>query len=110
MKSAEISTLITQGRAYKSSSFLFKVLKNNDNLISKPGFVVSKKTFKTAVLRNKARRRLKAALNKVILKKNKAFLAYKMIFLINQSILTVEFSQLTEEIRNVFEKSDIITS
>ncbi len=100
--------LITQGRAYKSGSFLFKVLKNKDNLVSKPGFITPKKIFKTAVERNRARRRVKAALNKMIKPNNKVFLENKMIFMIYKEALRVDFAELTYEIRTVFEKSAII--
>ena len=108
MKSAEISILITQGRAYKSGSFLFRVLNNKDILYSKPGFITPKKIFKTAVLRNRARRRLKSALYKTYKANNKVYFENKMIFMINKEALIVDFDELVDEIKNVFQKSAII--
>ena len=102
--------LITQGRAYKSGSFLFRVLKNKDILYSKPGFITPKKVFKTAVERNKARRRVKAALISLIKPNNKVFLENRMIFMINKEALTVDLPVLVDEIRTMFEKSAIINA
>lgn len=100
--------LITQKRAYKSSSFLLKTLKNKDNITSKPGYITSKKVFKTAVERNKAKRRLKAAINTVYKANNKVFCENKMIFIINRDIFKTKITDLISEIKTIFKKSDII--
>lgn len=123
MKGAEISTVITQGRAYQSSSFLFKFIthKAENKAINKainkaekqngkkrPAYISSKKIFKTAVLRNKARRRARAALCVVRKDHGVDFTAYNMIFILNTKVLTTPMSDLVEEIRSVFQKSAII--
>jgi len=122
MKDAEISVLITQGRAYKSSSFLFKTLKNKDyidnNKELKPlnsahktvsvAFLTPKKAFKKAVLRNKARRRAQAAFSSVLLN-NKAYIKdISIIFMLSPTVLTLDMTELKEEVRQALQKSGII--
>jgi ribonuclease P protein component len=110
MKSGQISTLIKEGRAYKSSSFLFKTAKIKDFDVStrEVAFLAPKKQFKTAVLRNKARRRIRAALNAVFFDLKTDCSGCYFLFSLYPGILTVPFGDLKEEVRHVLQKSDIL--
>ena len=70
MNTNEISNVISQGRAYRSSSFLIKWVRDRDIKGRKVAFLVSKKNFPTAVSRNKAKRVAREA----FLKSSKAYI------------------------------------
>ena len=117
MKSGQISTLITEGRAYKSSSFLFKVMKSDsfDASTRNVAFLAPKKQFKTAVLRNKARRRARSALCAVCFDIYSTstplkFKEYYILFNLYLNILTVDFKELKNEVRQVLDKSGILNT
>ncbi len=116
MKNQEISSLIGQGRAYNSSSFLLRVSKNEDNKTKNIAILASKKNFKTAVSRNTVRRLIKNAVNKVISgydAENKAAIrasvrSYNLIFSPKKGFENIIFADLVEEIKQIFIKSGII--
>jgi ribonuclease P protein component len=120
MKNEEISAVITQGRAYKSSSFLFKTLDlshiskedrlNKEPSNSKISFLAPKKTFKLATERNKARRRAKAALIKALSKSFKKLNNGDkyLLFSLNKAILKVKMEELTTEMTQILQESGII--
>lgn len=121
MKNKEISLLMSHGRAYNSGSFLLKSFNishisstslKKEVLELKKGkriaYLASKKAFNTAVLRNKAKRRLKNGLLGASLvikdegselgKNFKVFLeANILIISAKKSILTIDFKDLKEE-------------
>jgi ribonuclease P protein component len=120
MKNQEISTLIGQKRAYNSSSFLLRL---DNNLLKNPkniAILASKKNFKTAVLRNKVRRRIKNAINRVILEKDQLNInqtkhetkhqinEYFLVFSPKKGFETVNFADLVEEIKQSLVKNGII--
>jgi ribonuclease P protein component len=122
MKNQEIITLIGQKRAYNSSSFLLRVEKKvkNSNLRAKNiAILASKKNFKTAVLRNKVRRLVKNALNKVILdvsvekKINKSDIrsqiqGYNLVFSPKKGLETMVFKDLVDEMKQNLMNNGII--
>ena len=121
MKNKEISLLMSHGRAYNSGSFLLKSFNishildtqlKKEVLNLKTGkriaYLASKKVFNTAVLRNKAKRRLKnglaGAISKVILEnpvlnKDLKVLFKDSILIISakKGVLEDSFKALTEE-------------
>lgn len=130
MKNQEISTLIGQKRAYNSSSFLLYIskiipsgpLSKQDLKVKKArniAILASKKNFKTAVLRNKVRRMVRNAINKVILELSektvdqkahvKALVGYyNLIFSLKKGFEKLTFADLVEEIRQSLLKNGII--
>lgn len=122
MKNQEISVLIGQKRAYNSSSFLLRSSKNgalkDQDSIKKPNniaILASKKNFKTAVLRNKVRRRIRGAIQKVILDRGgegvplrKKINEYNLIFSLKKGVDSVLFSSLVAEIEQSLLKNGII--
>ena len=107
MKNQEISTLIGQKRAYNSSSFLLYVDKRSDYKTRNVAIVLSKKKFRTAVLRNKIRRKIKKAL------KNMNITGFLYNFFIvfnvlNHSIDTISSLDLENEIKTILVKSGTI--
>lgn len=119
MKNQEITLLIGQKRAYNSSSFLLRVGENIDNKPRNIAILASKKNFKTAVLRNKVRRLIKNAVNKVILeiseKNNQPkktilsqFRRYNLAFSPKKDFQKVVFKELVGEIKQIFINNGII--
>lgn len=123
MKNQEISTFIGQKRAYNSSSFLLRVSKNEQNIAKNIAILAPKKIFKLAVLRNKVKRRLKNAINKVILdihvekkdnvddiKKSRNFLQKDniLVFSLKKGVDTILFADLVKEIKQSLINNDII--
>ncbi len=123
MKNQEISTFIGQKRAYNSSSFLLRVSKNEQNTAKNIAILAPKKIFKLAVLRNKVKRRLKNAINKVILdiqvekkdsiddiKKSRNSLQKDniLIFSLKKGVDTILFADLVKEVKQSLVNNDII--
>ncbi|MCF7865788.1 MAG: ribonuclease P protein component [Candidatus Pacebacteria bacterium] len=126
MKNQEISTLIGQKRAYNSSSFLLYVSKFDINNVKKGqkrskniAILVSKKIFKTAVSRNKARRMIRSSINRIfsdisegnksLLKEKKIqFNSYNLIFSLKKGFEKVDFKDLIVEIKQSLLKNVII--
>lgn len=126
MKNKDIERVITQKRAYKSSSFLFRwgeKYKNDDvqkmvkteKVAKNIAILTPKKYFTTAVDRNKARRRIKAvfvANLKDFLGKNwsKGLKSIEIVITVNQTIKTLKYKDILEESKQVLLKSGIIQS
>lgn len=119
MKNQEISSLIGQGRAYNSSSFLLRVSRNEDNKPKNIAILASKKSFKTAVTRNKVKRLIKSAINKVVLEVAKEFSVSKkeiktqvnqnnLVFSPKKGFENISFAGLVEEIKQTLIKNGII--
>lgn len=112
MNSKEISVLISQGRAYNSSSFLLRTLEDGLesglNIKSKKvAYIVSKKIFKTAVSRNKAKRRLRNTFMQTIASYGGQKGQYKnlnFVFTAKKSLEKIEFAALVTEMKSVFAK------
>lgn len=68
-KKKDFEEVFKGGKGFKGGFLIFKSLKNNLGG-SRFGFVVSKKVSNKAVLRNKIKRRLRAAVLNIIDKKN----------------------------------------
>lgn len=119
--------LIGQKRAYNSSSFLLRagkieetkgsmVINRNSNNGVKSiksskniAILASKKNFKTAVLRNKVRRRIKNALNKATsLPQKKQVKQYNLIFSLKKGIEKVDFTDLVDQIKQSLLNNGII--
>lgn len=80
----DFDLIMKKGRIFNSDLFSLKIFKNVENkgfFGYKVSIVVSKKLAKTAVKRNKIRRRVYSVLNKELLKKTKNF-DNKNLFLI----------------------------
>ncbi len=111
MNSKEISTLISQGRAYNSSSFLLRVMKSSDVVryfgekttqnkkTRAVSYIVSKKIFKTAITRNKAKRRLRNAFMQACSVIGDNFKGWNMAFSAKKDVNSVEFSDLLNEMK-----------
>lgn len=108
MKNQEISSLIGQGRAYNSSSFLLRVSKNEDKKPRNIAILASKKNFNTAVVRNKVRRLIKNAVRRVVLDSKASTLPYNLIFSPKKGFENIVFADLVAEIKQIFIKSAII--
>lgn len=107
MQNKDIEYVITQGRAFKSSSFLLKMAKNIGNVKKNVSIIAPKKQFTTAVLRNKARRRLKGIFLKAGLKFGKE---HCFVFTLNKTILSLQPSELNSEFEQFLLKNAILKS
>lgn len=114
INSSDFSEILTKGYAIRSPFFVFKFLKSselglkNEILPSKFGISVSKKELKSAVDRNRVRRRVYSALRKVLdLNKdelNSALNGLKGVFITNKKVKEAKFSELVEEITRIISK------
>lgn len=102
MKNSEIGEVLKDGAIYRSTSFILRCLPSTK--AEKPAFVVSKKIFKTAVLRNGARRKFKASIQPFLGQVKKQ----KLVVSIGQDVKTKTVKELTDELRKVFEKSGML--
>jgi ribonuclease P protein component len=79
--------------------------KNNDNIPTKAGFIVSKKIHKRAVKRNKIKRRLREIFSKCL--KNHSFpiieQSLSIIFIANSKSLDADFKTLEQATLNLLQ-------
>lgn len=87
----EIEEVLSKGRRVNFSLFSVSWLKTTEKT-TKFAFVVSKKQYKQAVLRNKAKRRLRECVRKNL------FSSGKYVFFAKNTINEAPFSELKEEI------------
>lgn len=116
MKNNTISALIQQGRAYNSSSFLLRFGKRDDfkdvEVVRSAGksiktvkmskniaFLAPKKTFPTAVVRNKVKRRLRAVFTAGF-RNNPIHKDILIVCTGKKSVLDMDFKDLQEEVRS----------
>lgn len=111
LNSDMVAEVMTQGRAVKSASFLFKYVEiSNTRPKNKTffGFISSKKNFPTAVERSRARRRGRAALQRAL--KGPAELRKSIYgaFVLGKEAAAVDMNLFVEEIQQVLFKSGIL--
>ncbi len=93
----EIEEVLSRGRRTNFSLFSVSWLKNTEKT-TKFAFVVSKKQYKQAVLRNKAKRRLRECTRKAL------FGPGKYIFFAKNTINEAIFSDLKNEVKKAGEE------
>lgn len=113
LNSPQVAEIMTKGRAVYTSSFLMKYTERQDTLPSGFAFISPKKGFKSAVLRNKGRRRGRAALQAVVkefdkkeTQQNKK--SFFVVFLLKPIVLTSKPLTLQEDIKQSLLKSGIM--
>lgn len=109
LTSEMVENVMVRGRAVKTDSFLFKYLITDSSANNKAAFafIASKKNFKTAVERNRARRRGRAAIQRLMVKTLKFTPSYGA-FMLNKTINTADIKDITSDIEQVLIKSGIL--
>lgn len=97
---AEIEFVVKNGKNSHFSSFSLKYTYFSSNTKPKVAFVASKKIFKTAVERNKAKRRAREAFRRVVLDSK----PYFMVFFLKKVILDIPFKSLESEFAQAIKK------
>jgi ribonuclease P protein component len=78
----------------------FKLLVGGQNTSLKIGVVASKKLFgKSAILRNRAKRRMEEAIRLFFLENIEKEIQGNLIFILDKNILEAPFGQLKEKVR-----------
>jgi ribonuclease P protein component len=96
----DVEKVMKKGVYYHSSFFSLKVLPNN---LEKSLFavIISKKVAKSAVLRNRNKRRVREVIKKIFDKLN--FSSSYFIFIIKKDLSTLPYSDLLKEVAEIFE-------
>ncbi len=94
-----------EGSLYQADSFGILVRKGAEDRPSRFAFIVSTKISKTAVDRNKAKRRLREAVRQNI---EKVVNGYDVIFLAKKKTLERRSEEITSEVEKVFRESGLI--
>ncbi|MBU0572642.1 ribonuclease P protein component [Patescibacteria group bacterium] len=94
-----------KGSLYQADSFGILVSKRTDDEPSRFAFIVSTKISKTAVDRNKAKRKLREAVNQKI---GKVANGHDVVFLAKKMTLERKSEDLTREVEKVFKESGLI--
>lgn len=95
--------IIEKGRFSYGKYFLFRYIKNND--IPRFAVSVSKKVSKSAVDRNKIRRRIYNSIRKII---NRTQEGYKIIIFVKNGIEKLSLEEVSKEIEADFVKSGFL--
>lgn len=110
LTSEMVAEVMVQGRALKTGSFLFKYILNSEKTANNKAyisFIAPKKTFPTAVERNRAKRRGKAALQSVVIK-TYALLPSFSAFVLNKASTEMSIDDIAQDIEQVLLKSGIL--
>jgi ribonuclease P protein component len=102
-KKKDFTRVYQQGRAYSSSILWIKVLPNYLDY-SRVGIVVSKKTARQAVARNKIKRRLRSLLRERLPRLKSG---YDLIITVRPEILQQSYSELAETLDNLLTKAQL---
>ncbi|PJC36671.1 ribonuclease P protein component [Candidatus Peregrinibacteria bacterium CG_4_9_14_0_2_um_filter_53_11] len=102
-QSYRIQQILRRGLFFRSFSFQAKLLTSNE-AHNRFALIVSKKTAKKAVIRNRIRRRLDEAVRKCIHAPSST--CYDIVILARSEALTTEFSRLVEEILTLLKTID----
>ncbi|MBU3668961.1 MAG: ribonuclease P protein component [Candidatus Taylorbacteria bacterium] len=108
MNNKEVITVITQGRAFKSGSFLLKMAQNKDGIGKHVAILAPKKQFPTAVMRNKAKRRLKSCISACLGSVYKLPKGYLYVFTVYKGLLDKTFKESKEETELFLTKNGIL--
>lgn len=112
LTSEMVAEVMVQGRAVKSGSFLFRYLEKGSTSKKGPSiaFISPKKSFPTAVLRNKVKRRGRGALNKILNDSGFKLTPDSIIsaFVFNKEVLKTSSEELLHEIEQSLMKSGIL--
>lgn len=103
-KKKEFENVFKGGKGYKEGFLYLKVIDNNLKC-SRFGFIVGKNFSKKAVLRNKARRKLRELARIVLPNINKNVDA---VIIVRPGLDISDFQELEKKIAVLFEKSGII--
>ncbi len=102
LNTALFKEVMTSGKAFHSSFFTLKVLKKDSKSLFSVS--VSKKVAKSAVLRNKIRRRIYSVIRSIENKIKDGF----YIILIAKEPTKTDFEIIKEEVNNIFVKSGLL--
>lgn len=96
----EFKEILLHGKSIQSRFFTVKYIFTKSELDLKIGIIISKKVAKQAVKRNKARRRIKAALGSLNIKLK----GLSVVFLTKREIIEAEYKEIFSELENVLGK------
>ena len=123
LKTEEVELVMTKGKSLFSDFFLIKLIniKTQENPRGlkhyplKVSAIASKKTFPTAVLRNKARRRAYSALSNILTTHSPLVLngkrntdSFLIALICNKKVLSEKISTISANIEQVFKKGGIL--
>ncbi|MFA5087009.1 MAG: ribonuclease P protein component [Candidatus Paceibacterota bacterium] len=99
-KKNDFERVFKQGNSARGSLLFLKILNNSKN-VSRIGFVVSKKISNKAVVRNKVKRRLRAAAKEEL----KNYLpGYDMVIVTLPAIKNADYKEIKKDVSLVFKK------
>lgn len=95
------------GKKWVSKSLILQV-KENDLGVIRVGYTVSKKVDKTAVKRNRIKRRLRAAMNDMLL--DRAKIGYDYVLVGRRETLTKDYKEILGDLKWCLKRLDTIKS
>ena len=93
------------GNKASGKSLMILTLSRGDDKVSRFGIVVSKHVSKRAVDRNRVKRLLRESIMSVI---SKVSSGYDVVIIARQNIMSLDFSEVNNDLNNVFQKARII--
>ena len=103
-KKKDFERVVKKGRPLQGRFLVLKFIKNKQGE-SRIGFIVSKRVSKKAVLRNKAKRRLRAAVRELILHLKEG---YDIIIFSRASIIDAQFQEIKQDIEQAFKRAGLL--
>lgn len=104
-KRKDFDVLFKKGVSTASKTLILKYLKTTEASPTRIAFVISNKTEKSAIKRNRVRRQLRE-ITRLLLPSFST--GYDMIFLVKPSFKESEFSEKTKEVKHLLAKAGML--
>jgi len=105
-KKKDFEKVFKKGKGTKQGFLFFKALKNETG-INRFGFIITKKSSKKAVIRNRIKRRLSEAVRENLSRLKKG---WDGIFIVSQPLSRKEMNEIKETVVKIFEKNNLFQS
>lgn len=103
-KEKDFERVFKQGKGFKESFLALKIIEN-ERVESRIGFVVPKKHFKKAVLRNKLKRQLREQIRKRVLGIKGG---YDVVILAREGLEKIGFQEMDKVVEKLLSKANLL--
>ena len=101
----DFQSVYQQGKRYRESNLMLRVLKDSNLLVSRFGIAVSQKVSKKAVVRNRIKRQIRAAIYALLPDFSPG---WNVIVVVLPSAIACKYEHFLRELKQLFNKAEIM--
>ena len=102
----DFQAVYQQGKRYRESHLMLRVLRDSSLSVSRFGIAVSQKISKKAVVRNRIKRRIRAAIQALL---PDCCPGWNIIIVVLPSGIVCKYEHFLRELKQLFNKAEIMT-